>query len=568
MDSRGESAMTATLPEIAAIGPQDASPSRPADPPTSAGSKPRLRIRQRLVGVDAARGAALLGMIMLHALYEVDATGRPTWSYNLFSGRAAATFALLAGVGIAFTTGRRRVRSGEGLPIAITLTVRALLIGAIGLVLGGHDIVLNSVVLPYYAIMFLLAIPLVFLPTWLIAMIGTILALGVPAASHILRPHLPEPSLTNSTFTSLIDSPGALLTELTITGFYPALPWMAYICAGLVIGRLNLTRVRTAVTLLMAGAVLTVATSAVSSILLNRFGGLAQIQAAQPDSGLTAEETASLLMFGSDGTTPTSTWWWLAVNAPHTSTPIDLLATGGIAIAVLGALLLASHLTRFAGLRWITNIVLVPLAAVGTMVLTLYAAHILFINSEYDNFSATGGCLVQVAAALLIGLAWYITAGRGPLEAIIATLSNQARQWAWSRRRPARHATGFSRAATRTSTPTAELAAGSTDTKVSPVSAASAAPLWDLPAEGAKATSAVDTTSADRARPALSSPPADNKELEKVDVSSLVNTAVQQVAASGGSEIRPHRLAIEITIDPTGQVRLQINSDDVTLKAS
>jgi uncharacterized membrane protein len=559
--------MTATLPEAAATSPQDPPPSRPADPPTSAGPQPRLQIRQRLVGVDAARGAALLGMIVLHALYEVDAAGRPTWSYSLFSGRAAAMFALLAGVGIAFSTGRRRVRASEGVPTVVALLVRALLIGAIGLVLGGHDVVLESVVLPYYAIMFLLAIPLVFLPTWLIAMIGIVMALGMPAASHALRPHLPEPSLANPTFASLIDSPGALLIELSITGFYPALPWMAYICAGLVIGRLNLTQVRTAVTLLVTGAVLTGATSAVSSILLDRFG-LAEIQAAQPVSGLTAEETANLLVFGSDGTTPTSTWWWLAVNARHTSTPVDLLSTGGIAIAVLGALLLVSHLTRFTELRWITNIVLVPLAAVGTMVLTLYAAHILFINSEYDSFSATTGCLVQIAAALLIGLAWYTTAGRGPLETIIATLSNQARQWALSRRGSARHAAGSSRVETCPSTPTVELAAGSTDTEVSPASTASATRLSDVPAEGTNAASVVDTTSADRARPALSRPPFANKELAKVGVSSLANNAVQQVAVSGGSEIRSPRLAIEITIDPTGQVRLQISSDDVVLKAS
>ena len=29
---------------------------------------------------------------------------------------------------------------------------------------------------------------------------------------------------------------------------------------------------------------------------------------------------------------PTDTAWWLAVDAPHTTTPLDLVATGGAAL--------------------------------------------------------------------------------------------------------------------------------------------------------------------------------------------------------------------------------------------
>ncbi|MUN64901.1 hypothetical protein GMA12_17440, partial [Kocuria sediminis] len=56
----------------------------------------------RLLGVDAARGLALIGLIAVHVLPEEnDATGDPTWSYLLFAGDSAALFALLAGVGLA-----------------------------------------------------------------------------------------------------------------------------------------------------------------------------------------------------------------------------------------------------------------------------------------------------------------------------------------------------------------------------------------------------------------------------------------------------------------------------------
>jgi hypothetical protein len=381
------------------------------------------------VGVDAARGVALLGMIAMHSLYVSNDAGRPTWPSMIFSGRAAAVFAVLVGTGIAFTTGRRRVHLSDGLPTAAALGARALAIGAIGLALGYADAELREVVLPYYAVMVALAIPLVFLPTWLVALLGVAVAAGMPALSHVLRSDLPEPTLENATFGHVLDQPVALLTKLSLTGFYPALPWMAYLCAGLVIGRLNLVRTRVVVLLLATGAALAVAASAASSILLNRYGGLARIWAAQPDSGLTEAETIELLALGGEGTTPTSTWWWLTTDAPHTGTPFHLAGTIGAALALLGTMLLASRLTRPVPRR-LAALVQVPLAGAGAMTLTFYVGHIIFINSEWDNFDAVTGYLLQVAVVLAVGLACRATVGRGPLEGLVTALASRARRLA------------------------------------------------------------------------------------------------------------------------------------------
>ncbi|MFX0592313.1 heparan-alpha-glucosaminide N-acetyltransferase domain-containing protein [Melissospora conviva] len=385
--------------------------------------------RRRLVGIDAARGISLLGMIMLHALYEADAAGQPTWSHTAFSGRAAAAFAVLIGVGMTFATGRRQVAPRAGRPPATALCVRALCIGAIGLVLGEIDVMLDSVVLPYIGMMILLAIPLTFLPTWAIAGIGVVMATAMPAAVQLWQPHLPEPSLGNITFGYLAESPMAVLSELTLVGFYPALPWLAFLCAGLVIGRLDLNRRRTALLLIAVGSALAVAAATASSLLLQRFGGLAQIWAARERSGLSEAETTELLTFGGNGTTPTSTWWWLAVDGRHTGTPVDIVGNAGIAIALLGVMLLAGSLTH-PGVRRLVGAVQYPLAAVGSLTLTFYAAHIVFINSDFDNYDATTGCLVQVIAVLVIGLAWKATVGRGPLEGIVVVLTDYARQQA------------------------------------------------------------------------------------------------------------------------------------------
>ncbi len=390
----------------------------------------------RLIGVDAARGAALLGVIAVHALHESHRDGSPTWSFSLFAGRSAALFAVLAGVGIALMTGRRRVPLAAGRASAAGLAARALAIGGFGLALGYANASLGAVILPYLAVMFLLAIPLVFLPTRIIAVLGVLIAVGMPVLGHVWRPRLPVPDLLNPTIGSLIDDPLGLLSELSLTGEYPALPWMAYLCAGLVIGRLDLTRQRVAIALTAVGAVLATASAYVSSYL-DPFAG-AHIWPAQPGSYLTGPETAELLILGGDGTTPASTWWWLAIDAPHTGTPFDLMGTTGVAIAVLGVMLLASKMRSMSAL-------LMPLAAAGGMTLTLYAAHIMFINSDYDTYSAATGCLVQIGAALLSGLAWRATIGRGPLEAITTAVAARARRYA-TRQPDPQPAQGSSRA--------------------------------------------------------------------------------------------------------------------------
>ncbi|MEV0272413.1 heparan-alpha-glucosaminide N-acetyltransferase domain-containing protein [Hamadaea sp. NPDC050747] len=408
---------------------QAAAPS-PA-PPDPAGG------RRRILAVDATRGAALLGMIAVHSLNDTDALGQPTWSATIFSGRAAAAFAVLTGVTIAFLTGRRRVRASAALPTMTALLVRALAIGAIGLALGYTDAATATVILPYYAVMLLLTIPLVFLPTWLVALTGIAVAGGMPVLTHILLPRLAEPTHPNLTFGWLFTHPLQSLVELSITGMYPALTWMAYLCAGLVIGRLNLARLRTAIALLATGTAFAVAAAVTASQL--SLLALEHIWPAQYGSTLDEYETLDLLNLGGDGTAPTSTWWWLAIDSPHTGTPLDLLGTTGTAIAFLGMMLLAARIARPVVLRWLVTAVQTPLGAAGSMTLTLYTLHTVFMSSSYDNYTPTTGFIVQLCGVLLLGLGVRATIGKGPLEALVTALTTASRRWTTpAARRPQR----------------------------------------------------------------------------------------------------------------------------------
>jgi hypothetical protein len=368
-------------------------------------------------------------MMAVHALVAYDDDGAPTAMFDLAAGRAAALFAVLAGVGVAFLTGRERVQPGAPLrSTGAALAARAAVIGGIGLVLGHlTDAEYAAVILPYYAVLFLLAIPLARLGTKALLATGAAIAVGVPVLSHLLRGLLPEPSGANLALADLVTRPFGLMSELLLTGEYPALSWAAYLCAGIAIGRMRLSTRWVAAGLLGAGTMLAAAASAVSDLLLGPDGGLAALRDA--GTGMTGVSVRDILDFGADGVTPTTSWWWLAVTAPHSGTPLDLLHTTGTAVAMLGAALLLGHVSHVTApaVRRAVDTVLNPVVAAGTMTLTLYTAHVLFLNSPLDVFDPVAGYLVQVAAALLFAVLWRRSVGRGPLERLAAGAARRAR---------------------------------------------------------------------------------------------------------------------------------------------
>src|SRR4051812_40187371 len=88
----------------------------------------------RIVGVDVARGLALLGMFSVHAFGAFDAAGAVTPAWMFAGGRSSATFAVTAGIGLAFTTGGRPPATGR--PAAGAVGARAGGIALIGPLLG------------------------------------------------------------------------------------------------------------------------------------------------------------------------------------------------------------------------------------------------------------------------------------------------------------------------------------------------------------------------------------------------------------------------------------------------
>ncbi|WP_027501886.1 heparan-alpha-glucosaminide N-acetyltransferase domain-containing protein [Rhodococcus sp. UNC363MFTsu5.1] len=386
------------------------------------------RRRIRLRGIDLARSLAVLGMIAVHSLDDYDADGNPTMSYSLSAGHASAMFAVLAGVAIAFLSGRRRLPRGpQSRGTAASLVARAGMLGLIGLSLGYTEIDYGVVILPYYAVMFLLAVPLVYLGTRTLAVLAVASAALMPALSQLVRPHLPEPFTRQLSWETVLVKPIESLANLLFTGEFPVVVWMTYVLVGIVVGRLDLSSLRINAWLTGFGALLVSLSATLSWMVLHPFDGLNRLEAiTDPDT------LAEVLAFGSDGTVPTDTWWWLGVNGPHTGTSLDLMNTIGSSLLVLGLCLLLFRIGR-PPLARAVNIVTAPLVAVGTMSLTVYVGHIMFINSDFDMYDATEGYLRQVLVICVVALAWRATAGRGPLEGLVTAVTTRVRRAVESR---------------------------------------------------------------------------------------------------------------------------------------
>lgn len=388
--------------------------------------------RRRVVGVDVARCLALLGMMATHVLDSHDPDGTLSVAQWLAGGRASALFAVLAGVSLALVTGRSTpVRGAELAARSTGIFVRALLIGVLGLALGTLDSGL-AIILTYYAVLFVLALPFLGLrapPLFALAAGWIVIA---PVVSHLVRTLLPEPGYASPAFDQL-GTPGPLLSELTFTGYYPAVPWLAYVLVGLGLGRLNLGDRRVQGWLIGLGVYLAVAATAVSRLLTERAPVQSALLSDPPYPG-TFGQLFDQIATGTHGTTPAGgAWEWLLVVAPHSGTPFDLAQTIGSALLVIGCCLMVVDLLPQVGTR-----VAALLFGAGTMTLTLYSLHVVMVTPLLPPTEEPESFRWHVLVVLAVGLMVVAAGRRGPLEKVVAVVSGAFTGWSRQRirRRP------------------------------------------------------------------------------------------------------------------------------------
>lgn len=433
---RDGAAETAAPTDSAPDGPEAARPApaahddgRPSPPPAEASGAsgargaPRRPAADRLVGIDVARGLAVLGMFVVHVGVGWTLADGSNALYGLVSGRSAALFALLAGVSIALLSGGPSPKAGHEMGVALwRVVIRGLIMLPVGTLLTmlGTPV---SVILAYYAVFFVLAAPLMS-ERWKIVA-GTAAVLGVlgPVVSFYLRDLISGGPLAGpvgavNSYDPLVSLAGDGFVNFLITGAYPAITWMPFVLAGMAVGRLRLRRRAVQWSLVGVGAGLAAVAYTASWAALE-LGGRARLEGSFDASVMEAYGGASsvgeALREGFPGTVPVNDWAWLLVSSGHSGTPFEVYGAGGIALAVLGLCLIVAPYLRWA---------VYPLAAVGALALTTYVGHVLVIRLAGSGlvdgtplaFVSDRLDLTVLVGALVFATVWRLLVRRGPLE--------------------------------------------------------------------------------------------------------------------------------------------------------
>lgn len=341
----------------------------------------RLLAADRLGGIDLARGLAVIGMVAAHLLVipplRWDEPG--TW-LDVVNGRSSILFAVLAGISIGITTGGRIPVAGAAARTARhRLAVRAGLLWMLGIALTLTGVPVY-VILPAYAILFLVAAAVV---TW-----SARALLVVGGAGALVAPWL-------QAWLGLApwwESAGGEAVALLIGWAYPFPLWWVFVVVGMGVGRLPIRRIRTQVLLLVIGAL-----------------------AAAIGYG------AGAILGGDLDREPSSYLDVVASVAPHSGGLPEVVGSTGFALAVVAACMLVC--------RGIPGLILLPLRATGSMPLTAYTAQILVWavwafaalgdTGDLDGFRALHPFLPMSAALILACTAWGLSLGRGPLETLM-----------------------------------------------------------------------------------------------------------------------------------------------------
>jgi uncharacterized membrane protein len=353
----------------------------------------RGRLPGRVDGVDAARGIALIGMMVAH-LAPAVASADLQQLVDFANERPRLLFALTAGIGLGLLTGATRpvADAVARWTLRRQIAIRALLLIALGLIVVAVFAPLVFVILDVYGVAFLVMLPMLFLPGRVAVVLGAGLLTMTPAIATIAER---DPDIVD-----LAAEPYGLLVEWFLVGAYPVIIWVPVMLIGLGLARLDLTSPRVVAGTALAGLVAAIALP-LSSVL--------------PDPAV----------IGAD---PATAAWAAPVRAS-----LETVGNTGVGLVVVAATVTLTLLAR-TGVRRVAGAALSPITAMGSMPLTIYTAHLIVIS--FGKYRSESGVITDDSWPLLIGSIlgsmlfawlWRRYVGRGPLE--------QAFRWASGRGR-------------------------------------------------------------------------------------------------------------------------------------
>ncbi|MDT9000615.1 DUF418 domain-containing protein [Paucibacter sp. APW11] len=231
---------------------------------------------QRLVGVDLARGVALLGMLAVNLRLAMGVAAEPGAAFaTLFlalEGRSAALFVCLAGLGLGLATARLS-------PVAAQAQTwrRALFLATVGLL---HLSIFAADILHYYGAYFVLGGLLL---RWPRRRLGA-LALGLPLlylGLLFVFDYSKGWNWQTLDYVDLWSVPG-FLRHLVFNGMHPILPWLSFFIWGLLLAGSPLGERRWQHSLILGGLAGFAFSLGLHSVLLQQFPAAAGVLSTKP----------------------------------------------------------------------------------------------------------------------------------------------------------------------------------------------------------------------------------------------------------------------------------------------
>lgn len=355
-----------------------------------------LSVNNRIVGYDLARAVALLGMLLVNFSVLLGNGGSdPTWLdylIGMIEGRAAATFVVLAGVGLSLlsrsvylSTDRAAINAKR-----VTLFKRSLFL----LVIGLFNLVLSPIsdILHFYAVYMTIGACFLTLPNRSLA----VLALATIASRPLVMTGFEF--VKNWDFNTVAHAGmGNLLGivgHFLFNGCFPVIPWVAFVAVGMWLGRRDLSDHYSRKKILLIGISAVLFSESVSRVVVH---------------------VSSWAQLDVKGFLP---WFETGAGDP---TPLFMLSAIGSALVVICCIMIVAD--KYGNTSWIS-----PFISVGQTTLSLYVAHIIFgtlflkaIETRDMElfFFPVWGTIVFYTGGLVFSYYWTKRFRRGPLELIM-----------------------------------------------------------------------------------------------------------------------------------------------------
>lgn len=356
-------------------------------------------MKQRIIGIDVARALAVFGMIIVNfkIVFGSSDGGWLSIIANAFDGKAAATFVVLAGVGIALMS-NSAIRDGNAeklKSIRTSIIKRAVFLFIIGL---SYIIIWPADILHFYGVYMLFT--LLFLTAHSRVILGTAIAL------ILLYPFLlgafDYESGWNFETLEYLDfwTFEGFFRNLFYNGFHPVIPWVSFMMVGLWFGKKDLHNEAFVKKSMLISGSLFILTQAISLALI---GVLAE---GSPEAWKELQQ-----VLGTD---------------PMPPLPIYMISGSSIAIFTISAGILVSN--------WLSeNVVITALYKTGQLALTFYVAHVIIGMGAIEIFSPEnlGGAtlafsfsyaLIFSFLCICFAIIWRTKFTSGPLEWLMRKL--------------------------------------------------------------------------------------------------------------------------------------------------